>query len=77
MIELQVVQPFPWQQLLQYLSFRLVPEFESVENNHYQRVYRDSLVRVSYSEPRGLLQISTDLPDDQLDDAVARVSRIF
>ena len=30
MIELQVMQPFPWQQLLHYLSFRLVPEFESV-----------------------------------------------
>ncbi len=77
MIELQVVQPFPWQQLLHYLSFRLVPEFESVENNHYQRVYRDGLVRVTYDEPRGLLQIKSDLPEDQFDDLVVRVSRIF
>jgi len=77
MIELQVVQPFPWQQLLHYLSFRLVPEFESVENNHYQRVYRDGLVRVTYDEPRGLLQIKSDLPEDQFDDVVVRVSRIF
>jgi len=77
MIELQEVQPFPWQQLLHYLSFRLVPEFESVENNHYQRVYRDGLVRVTYDEPRGLLQIKSDLPEDQFDDLVVRVSRIF
>ncbi|MDC0088422.1 hypothetical protein OAI12_00225 [Porticoccaceae bacterium] len=76
-IELHVVQPFPWPQLLQYLSFRLVPEFESVEENHYQRVYRDDLVRVTYNESKGLLQIKSDLPDDQLDDAVVRVSRIF
>jgi len=77
MIELQVVQPFPWQQLLHYLSFRLVPEFESVENNHYQRVYRDGLVRVTYDEARGLLQIKSDLPEGQLDDVIVRVSRIF
>ena len=77
MIELQVVQPFPWQQLLHYLSFRLVPELESVENNHYQRVYRDGLVRVTYDEARGLLQIKSDLSGDQLDDVVVRVSRIF
>ena len=77
MIELPVVQPFPWQQLLHYLSFRLVPEFESVENNHYQRVYRDGLVRVTYDEPRGLLQIKSDVPEDQFDDLVIRVSRIF
>lgn len=77
MIEIQVVQPFPWQQLLHYLSFRLVPEFESVENNHYQRVYRDGLVRVTYDEARSLLQIKSDLSGDQLDDVVVRVSRIF
>lgn len=77
MIELQVVQPFPWQQLLHYLSFRLVPEFESVENNHYQRVCRDGLVRVTYDEARSLLQIKSDLPEDRLDDVVIRVSRIF
>jgi DNA-3-methyladenine glycosylase II len=77
MIELQVMQPFPWQQLLHYLSFRLVPEFESVEHNHYQRVYRDDLVRVTYDESRGLLQIKSDLPEDQFDDVVVRVSRIF
>ena len=77
MIELQVVQPFPWQQLLHYLSFRLVPEFESVEDNHYQRVYQDGLVRVTYDEARCLLQIESDLPEDRLDDVVIRVSRIF
>ena len=77
MIELQVVQPFPWQQLLHYLSFRLVPEFESVENNHYQRICRDGLVRVTYDEARSLLQIKSDLPEDRLDDVVIRVSRIF
>lgn len=77
MIELPVVQPFPWQQLLHYLSFRLVPEFESVEKNHYQRVCGDGLVRVTYDEPRGLLQIKSDLPEDQFDDVVVRVSRIF
>ena len=77
MIELPVVQPFPWQQLLHYLSFRLVPEFESVENNHYQRVCRDGLVRVTYDEARSLLQIKSDLPEDRLDDVVIRVSRIF
>ena len=77
MIELPVVQPFPWQQLLQYLSFRLVPEFESIEENHYQRVYRDGLVRVTYDEPRGLLQIKSDLPEDQLDNVIVGVSRIF
>ena len=62
MIELPVVKPFPWPQLLQYLSFRLVPEFESIADNHYQRIYRDGLVRVSYDEPNGLLQIKSDLP---------------
>lgn len=77
MIELQVVQPFPWQQLLHYLSFRLVPEFESVENNHYQRVYRGGMVRVTFDEPTGLLQIKSDLPGKQLDDVIVRVSRIF
>ena len=77
MIELQVVQPFPWQQLLDYLSFRLVPEFEVVADNHYQRVYRDGLVRVTYDEARGLLQIKSDLPEDQLNDVAVRVSRIF
>ncbi|MDC1210592.1 hypothetical protein N8087_01560 [Porticoccaceae bacterium] len=76
-IELQVVQPFPWPQLLHYLSFRLVPEFESVEQNHYQRVYGDGLVRVTFDQPKGLLQIKSDLAGDQLDDVIARVSRIF
>jgi 3-methyladenine DNA glycosylase/8-oxoguanine DNA glycosylase len=77
MIELQVVRPFPWQQLLHYLSFRLVPEFESVENNHYQRVYRGGMVRVTFDEPASLLQIKSDLPGNQLVDVIVRVSRIF
>ena len=76
-IELQAVQPFPWRQLLQYLSFRLVPGFESIEENHYQRLYSDGLVRVTYNESSGLLQIKSDLPVSQFDDVVARVSRIF
>ena len=54
-----------------------MPEFESVENDHYQRVYRDGLVRVTYDEARGSLQIKSDLPEDQLDDVIVRVSRIF
>ena len=54
-----------------------MPEYESVESNHYHRVYQDSLVRVTYDESRGLLQIKSDLPEDQLDDVIFRVSRIF
>ena len=77
MIELPVVKPFPWQLLLNYLSFRCIPNFESIENDCYQRIHKGNKITVSYDKSRDLLQIQPDIEIENTEDVIRRVLRIF
>lgn len=77
MLELPVVKPFPWQLLLNYLSFRCIPIFENVENNCYRRLYKGVLITVSYDELRSVLLISSETKLEDFDDILLRVSHLF
>jgi 3-methyladenine DNA glycosylase/8-oxoguanine DNA glycosylase len=58
-INLPVVQPFPYEILLTYLAKRLIPEKEIIENRVYTRHYTsNSRVSVSYDKSQQHLVIS-------------------
>jgi DNA-3-methyladenine glycosylase II len=54
---LPVCLPFPWQHLLDYLSQRLVPGCEAIEDGEYRRRSSDAHVQVSFDARQTVLRI--------------------
>ncbi len=57
--ELPVCLPFPWMHMLEYLSHRLVPGFESVDGGVYRRCSGEGVISVSHDTGRRTLLISS------------------
>ena len=77
MIDIAVTQPFPWEQLLIYLSSRCIPNFEHVENGSYYRAHNGKSIVVRYDPKRSLLNIE-HAPDTHLKvEVVDRAKRLF
>jgi DNA-3-methyladenine glycosylase II len=55
--EIAVREPFPWPQLIGYLSLRLIPELESIENGSYLRRVARHTVTVSYDARHARLRV--------------------
>jgi DNA-3-methyladenine glycosylase II len=72
--ELAVRTPFPWHHLLDYLSHRLIPEVERVEDARYLRKYGKRIVAVSFDA--GTLQVTAD-GRVKSEDVLERVAKLF
>ena len=55
-----VVQPFPWESLLAYLSLRAIPEVERIHDGTYQRRLERGSVVVSFDPRRSQLVLSAE-----------------
>lgn len=68
--------PFPWAALLDYLSVRLVPDIERIEDGCYWRRAEDALVKVSFDTSNAQLNIEVDR-DVDVHSVRDRVARLF
>jgi 3-methyladenine DNA glycosylase/8-oxoguanine DNA glycosylase len=68
--------PFPWRALLDYLSIRLIPPVERIQNASYVRSVAGADVRVEYDESRECLIASISGPIDPRD-AARRIAELF
>jgi 3-methyladenine DNA glycosylase/8-oxoguanine DNA glycosylase len=75
-IDLSVRAPFPWQHLLVYLSQRLVPGCESVEDGEYRRRSTGTALQIGFDAAHAKLRIraETDCPPEEL---TRRVAELF
>jgi DNA-3-methyladenine glycosylase II len=74
--EIAVREPFPWPQLIGYLSQRLIPEFESIENGSYQRRVARHTVTVSYDARRARVRVAAS-GRVKVEQTLASVRRLF
>jgi len=72
---IKVRTPFPWRRLLGYLSHRLIPSVERIEDTSFVRHWSGSEVRVDYDDATAQLQI-TCAPKIR-EDALRRVRFLF
>jgi 3-methyladenine DNA glycosylase/8-oxoguanine DNA glycosylase len=72
---IEVRTPFPWRRLLSYLSHRLIPSVERIEDTSFVRHRADCEVRVDYDDATAQLHI-TCAPEVR-EDALARVRFLF
>ena len=71
-----VVAPFPWQHLLVYLSQRLIPEVESIENDSYVRRVASRNICVKFDVASQALLVSAD-GKVKADAILERVAAVF
>jgi DNA-3-methyladenine glycosylase II len=76
LLPIAVVQPFPWAALLEYLSFRLISDIESVENGQYVRRIEGGSINVSFDERTAQLVAVTNAVVDE-SEMHSRVVRLF
>jgi DNA-3-methyladenine glycosylase II len=72
-----VRSPFPWSELLQYLSLRLIPDIERVAEGSYFRRTAEGNVTVSFDERLSELTISTDQSHADAPEIRARAATLF
>lgn len=77
MMALPVTQPFPWEQLLTYLSSRCIPQFETIENHCFHRLHDGKKITISYNSNKKLLEVQSDTDTKDKTDICQRVERIF
>ena len=71
-----VRSPFPWNALLDYLSFRLIPGAESVQSGAYIRHIEQGTVRVTYDEAARCLRADAEgIVEEEF--VTAHVARLF
>jgi DNA-3-methyladenine glycosylase II len=58
--EVAVQPPFPWEQLLDYLAHRLIPQFERIENGSYVRLIGRRTIAVTYRPRSERLHVTAD-----------------
>ncbi|MDN5871236.1 MAG: DNA-3-methyladenine glycosylase 2 family protein [Nitrococcus sp.] len=75
-VELAVVEPFPWAALLSYLGARIIPGVECVDGNGYERRHNGAVIRVTYRAAGGCLRIRANGKVGE-DEIAARVARLF
>lgn len=73
---LPVRGPFPWAQLLDYLSVRLIPDVEEVQESRYLRRVGGSTIAVSFNARASRLEASVDKAVDEAA-ALAGIARVF
>ena len=57
---LAVRAPFPWRTLLDYFSYRLIPQFERIENGCFVRQIGSRTVSVAYDPATSKLQVTSN-----------------
>lgn len=73
---LRVRPPFPWKELLAYLSYRSIPGLETVGNDQYRRELDEGAVGVSFDPRTSKLELTLEGSVDRKQIA-ARVAALF
>lgn len=73
---LRVRSPFPWAELLAYLSHRLIPGIEAIEGNRYRRDLAEGALSVSFDPSTSRLSLTADGSIDAAN-VSARVAALF
>lgn len=55
-----VREPFPWQQMLDYFAYRLIPQFERIENDSYVRQVGARTIAVTFDPAKAELQVASN-----------------
>lgn len=73
---LAVRPPFPWRHLLDYFAHRLIPQFERIENDCYERQVGGRTICVGYDAQTAQLQVTANgrVKSEQ---ALANVARLL
>ena len=77
MISLPVTQPFPWDQLLSYLSTRCIPSFEYIDNQCFNRLHNGKNVIVSFNRDAKQLEININPNTKNSKEIYRRVEQLF
>lgn len=73
---LRVRPPFPWAELLAYLSSRTIPGVEAIDGNLYRRELTEGSVSISFDANTSLLSL-TLTGSRQAEDVAAHVAALF
>ena len=73
---LRVRPPFPWKELLAYLSHRSIPDLETVGSDEYRRNLDEGSVRVSFDPATSRLDLAFQGAVDR-EQVAARVAALF
>jgi len=77
MISLPVTQPFPWDQLLSYLSTRCIPSFEYIDNQCFNRLHNGKNIIVSFNRDAKQLEININPNTKNSKEIYRRVEQLF